>query len=72
MKVLADGLRGRDEELADFYQRLVVSEARHHGLYVRLARELFPGPVVDARLLELLDHEGEVMRAATGSPRLHD
>lgn len=72
MKALATALRGRDDELADFYHELVVSEARHHGLYVRLAKELFEPTLVDQRLGEILDHEGEVMRAATGSARLHD
>jgi tRNA-(ms[2]io[6]A)-hydroxylase len=72
MKVLSDALRGRDDQLADFYHDLVVSEARHHGLYVRLAKELFDPTEVQARLDEILDHEGGVMREATGMARLHD
>jgi tRNA-(ms[2]io[6]A)-hydroxylase len=72
MSALAAGLRGRDDELADFYHQLLVSEARHHGLYVRLAKAIFAPDQVDARLAEILDHEGDVMRRATGSARLHD
>lgn len=73
MKILADGLRERGEHgLADFYRRLVVSEARHHGLYVRLAEELLPAATVRARLDEVLAHEAAVLRGATALPRLHN
>lgn len=72
MKALATALRGVDEVLADFYFELVVSEARHHGLYVRLAKEIFDPDLVQGRLDEILDHEGDVMREATGMARLHD
>ncbi|MBK8976599.1 MAG: tRNA-(ms[2]io[6]A)-hydroxylase [Planctomycetes bacterium] len=73
MKLLADGLSGQGEdELAAFYRRLVVSEARHHGLYVRLAKTCFEPAEVERRLDEILDHEADVLSRATALPRLHN
>ena len=47
--------------LKDFYVDITRSEARHHGLFVRLAREYFPTDVVRARLDELLDEEAKLL-----------
>jgi tRNA-(ms[2]io[6]A)-hydroxylase len=49
-------------EYRTLYGALVAAEARHHGLFVRLAREYHAEPVVRARLSELLDHEAELVR----------
>ena len=72
MKVLSEALVDRDPELAGFYHALVVSEARHHALYVRLAERIFDPAEVRARLDEVLDHEGDVIAKATPLPRLHN
>lgn len=58
--LLAEGLD--DGELRGFYADLVRCEARHHGTYVRLARQYFPPERVDARLDELLELEADVSR----------
>jgi len=47
--------------LKDFYADITRSEARHHGLFVRLAREYFPAERVQARLDELLDAEAAIV-----------
>ncbi len=47
--------------LKDLYIDITRSEARHHGLFVRLAKEYFPAARVDGRLEELLDAEGEIV-----------
>ena len=47
--------------LKTFYADITRSEARHHGLFVRLAREYFPTEGVQARLDELLDAEAEII-----------
>lgn len=60
-----------DAELRDFYAELTRSEARHAGLFVRLAREHFPPSDVQARLENLLDFEAEVMRNLEIRPALH-
>jgi len=57
--LLADALD--DDELRAFYTRLTAAEARHHGLYVRLARQEFSSELIDPRYDELLEFEGEVI-----------
>jgi tRNA-(ms[2]io[6]A)-hydroxylase len=47
--------------LKDFYRHLTASEARHRGLFLRLARVYFPEGMVAPRLEELLDVEARVM-----------
>jgi len=47
--------------LKDFYTDITRSEARHHGLFVRLAREYFPTERVNDRLSELLEGEAEIV-----------
>jgi len=47
--------------LKTFYADITRSEARHHSLFVRLAREYFPAEGVQARLNELLDAEAEII-----------
>ncbi len=47
--------------LKDFYADITRSEARHHGLFVRLAREYFPAKRVEDRLDELLDSEARIV-----------
>jgi tRNA-(ms[2]io[6]A)-hydroxylase len=47
--------------LKDFYTEITRSEARHHGLFVRLAKEYFPADVVQQRLDELLDQEAKIV-----------
>jgi len=58
-------------ELADFYARLVQSEARHHALFVRLAKDMFDPERVEARLDELLAFEAEVARGLDVRAALH-
>ena len=47
--------------LKDFYVDITRSEARHHGLFVRLAREYFSADEVGQRLDELLDSEAQIV-----------
>jgi len=58
-------------ELKDFYTELTRSEARHVGLFHRLARQLFSAMEVDARVRDLLAHEGEVVARLELRPALH-
>lgn len=57
--------------LKDFYTDITRSEARHHGLFVRLAREYFPVERVQARLDELLDGEAMIVSALPLRPAVH-
>lgn len=58
-------------ELKSFYAGITQSEARHHGLFVRLAREYFDAPVVDTRLDEILTHEAEIFGRLAPRPSVH-
>ncbi len=68
---LSRALRGRDDELADFYHDLVGSEARHRALFVTLAERIFDAREVRARLDEVLAHEADVLKRGSDVPRLH-
>ena len=57
--------------MKDFYTQITRSEARHHGLFVRLAKEYFPVAVVQARLDELLDAEAQIVSALPLRPAVH-
>lgn len=46
-----------------FYAEITRSEARHHGLFVRLAREYFPHARVQRRLQELLGAEARIIES---------
>ena len=57
--------------LKDFYVEITRSEARHHGIFVRLAREYFPAERVQQRLDELLDGEADIVDALPLRPAVH-
>lgn len=60
-KVLSENIQ--DEDLRKFYHELMVSEAGHYTLFLKLARELSNGKVdVDQRWKDYLEYEGEVIR----------
>jgi tRNA 2-(methylsulfanyl)-N6-isopentenyladenosine37 hydroxylase len=60
-----------DRELAGFWRRLLDAEARHHGVYLELARSLAPAAAVTERLRELAQHEAAVLAEARFSGHLH-
>jgi tRNA-(ms[2]io[6]A)-hydroxylase len=49
-------------DLKTLYQDLIRAEARHHGLFIHLAKEYFESEVVERRLEELLLIEGEIIK----------
>jgi tRNA-(ms[2]io[6]A)-hydroxylase len=60
-----------DPELAAFYADITRSEARHHGLFVRLARVYFDETVIRSRIGVLLDREAEIVSALPVRAALH-
>ena len=60
-----------DRQLADLYGGLLAEEARHHGVYMTLARALADPEVVRTRFAELALVESEILRAEAPFPRLH-
>lgn len=68
-KVLSENIG--DEDLATFYHKLMISEARHYTMFISLARELCPNMNVDARWEEFLEFEGEVISRYGRSEAIH-
>jgi len=61
----------QDRELADFYDSLFESEARHHSTYVRLAKHYASDEAVHARLKELAAEEARIIAEGEDLPRMH-
>lgn len=60
-----------DEKLAEFYQSLFESEARHHTTYTRLARHFGDDQAITARLDELAAEEAKIIDVGEDLPRMH-
>ena len=69
--LLAEHIRAREPELAEFYASLFESEARHHAVYTRLAEEFAAADVVAARLDELYAAEAAIIDEGDPLPRMH-
>lgn len=69
--LLAQALEQRDPELAPVYLELARAESRHHGLFFRLSRALFPESEVTERARTLLDFEADLVRALPHKPAVH-
>jgi len=57
--------------MKDFYAELTRAEARHRGLFVRLARDLFASDQVNDRLHELIAGEAEIAATLPFRAALH-
>ncbi len=60
-----------DEPLGALYRDLVASEARHHGLYLELARQVADPDAVAGRLDALAEAEARILADSPPWPRLH-
>ena len=60
-----------DPQLAQFYDSLFESEARHHRTYVRLAEDYQSVDVVRQRLQELATEEARIIEQGDSLPRMH-
>lgn len=60
-----------DRELAQFYQGLMASEARHYGIYWVLAAHYFERSIVMQRLEELAIAESKILSTLHPEPRIH-
>jgi tRNA-(ms[2]io[6]A)-hydroxylase len=58
-------------ELKEIYLEVTRAEARHHGLFFRLARRYFELGLVQARASELLAAEAEIVRGLPLRARVH-
>lgn len=60
-----------EERLKEFYMEFWRAEARHHGLFLRLAKKYFPASVVDFRYEHLLDEEAKIIETLPLRPAVH-
>ena len=67
--LLSENLKDRD--LASFYDSLFESEARHHSIFVRLARMYGPEDAVLQRLEFLATEEAKIIESGDPLPRMH-
>jgi tRNA 2-(methylsulfanyl)-N6-isopentenyladenosine37 hydroxylase len=58
-------------DLKKFYHNLWASEAKHGNIFVKMALEYFPEPVVYKRLEELNDEEGKIVLTLPIRAALH-
>lgn len=68
-KLLSENIQ--DQELAKFYDRLMVSEANHYSMFIRFARKYAKREEVDAKWEGLLDFEAEVMKDFGTKEHIH-
>ena len=60
-----------DQTLADFYQKLMVSEANHYTMFLGFARQYGDTEVVNKKWKELLAFEAEVMKDLSKTEAIH-
>lgn len=68
-KVLSENIK--DQELADFYRKLMVSEASHYAMFLQLARQYGDRAEVDSKWEDLLEFEEEVIKDFGTKEHIH-
>lgn len=61
----------QDKELAEFYRKLMVSEANHYTMFLGFARQYGDREEVDKKWQQLLDFEAEIMKDLSKSETIH-
>ncbi|MEP3210710.1 MAG: tRNA-(ms[2]io[6]A)-hydroxylase [Maribacter sp.] len=60
-----------DKELANFYHKLMVSEASHYTMFLKFARQYGDRQEVDKKWQALLDYEAKIMKSLSKSGSIH-
>jgi tRNA-(ms[2]io[6]A)-hydroxylase len=60
-----------DQELAEFYRSLMVSEANHYTMFLQFARKYGDREVVDQKWQDLLEFEAQVMKDLGKKESIH-
>ncbi|MXV38608.1 tRNA 2-methylthio-N6-isopentenyl adenosine(37) hydroxylase MiaE [Flavobacteriaceae bacterium Ap0902] len=68
-KVLSDNIK--DQELADFYRELMISEANHYTAFIGYAKRLMDPEKVKARWEEWLAYEASIIKSYGKEERIH-
>ena len=58
-RVLSQNIK--DKELSEFYHELMISEAGHYTMYIKLAKQYCNPEEVDKRWQEFLQYEAEII-----------
>ncbi len=68
-RLLSEELQDRD--LAEFYRKLMISEAGHYTLFLNFARQYGERDIVDRKWQELLTYEAEIMKGLGTKETVH-
>ncbi|MEK9958182.1 MAG: tRNA-(ms[2]io[6]A)-hydroxylase [Flavobacteriaceae bacterium] len=61
----------KDPELQKFYRKLMISEAHHYTLFLKLAKEFGTEEVVQQKWQSLLDYEAQLMKDLGKKETIH-
>lgn len=61
----------KDKELAEFYHKLMVSEASHYTMFLQFARKYGVREEVDKKWQDLLVYEADIMKNLSTSESIH-
>lgn len=68
-RVLSQNIK--DPELAAFYHELMISEATHYTMFIKLAKKYAAGEDVDKRWQEFLDYEATIIAKYGNKETIH-
>jgi len=68
-RLLAEELK--DKELANFYHKLMISEAGHYTMFLKFAREYGDRDLVDKKWQDLLVYEAQIMKDLGKKETIH-
>ena len=60
-----------DKELAEFYRKLMVSEANHYTMFLKFARKYGAREIVDQKWQDLLEYEADLMKNLGKKETIH-
>ncbi|TLF43150.1 tRNA-(ms[2]io[6]A)-hydroxylase [Maribacter aurantiacus] len=60
-----------DKKLADFYHKLMISEAGHYTMFLKFARKYGDRKEVDAKWQALLEYEADIMKNLSKTEKVH-
>jgi tRNA-(ms[2]io[6]A)-hydroxylase len=60
-----------DKKLANFYRKLMISEAGHYTMFLNFARQYGDRKEVDEKWQQLLDYEAEIMKDLGNKETIH-
>lgn len=60
-----------DKELAEFYHKLMISEAGHYTMFLKFARQYGDRQEVDKKWQDLLEYEAEIMKDLGKNETIH-